>query len=122
MSGEDIRKFLVKLDVQQKDIAEKMGYSQQNFSSALKVKSVKTDFIENLCRVLGISIAQLYGEENPIVHMQDENITVQRTYIDDLRKDIADLKKDKERLLDIIENLAKKDIAHTSSVQYTAAK
>lgn len=99
-----------------------MGYSQQNFSSALKVKSVKTDFIENLCRVLGISIAQLYGEENPIVHMQDENITVQRTYIDDLRKDIADLKKDKERLLDIIENLAKKDIAHTSSVQYTAAK
>lgn len=62
MSGEDIRKKLIIMGVEQQKIAERMGLSKQNFSATLKTQNVKSGFIEELCKALDMSISDFYGE------------------------------------------------------------
>lgn len=73
MSGEDIRKKLVLMGVEQQKIAEKMGYSKQNFSATLKTQNVKSGFIEELCKALGMTIAEFYGEASSTPKADDLN-------------------------------------------------
>ena len=61
MSGEDIRKKLIIMGVEQQKIAERMGLSKQNFSATLKTQNVKSGFIEELCKALDMSISDFYG-------------------------------------------------------------
>lgn len=46
MTGEELRKKLSDLGVQQKDIADKLGLTRQNFSQMLAVKDVKSGLLE----------------------------------------------------------------------------
>lgn len=53
MSGEELKKVLIRNGYVLKDVAEMLGTSQQNFSQALKADDVKTGLLERICNVLG---------------------------------------------------------------------
>ena len=74
MSGEEIRKKLVMMGIQQQDLAEKLGTTKQNFSHMLKSPNVKSGFIEELCKLLGLSITEFYCEHPQPVKRQDEEM------------------------------------------------
>lgn len=75
MSGEELRKKLVLMGIEQQKIAEKMGYSKQNFSATLKTQNVKSGFIEELCKALGMSIADFYGEVSSTPKTEDPTLS-----------------------------------------------
>lgn len=61
MTGEELKTILVRNGLQQKDIAEKLEMSQQNFAASLKVRDIKTGFLEQICDVLNVPINFFYN-------------------------------------------------------------
>ena len=61
MTGEELRKKLLDMGVQQKELAEKLGMTRQNFNQGLKVADVKSGLLESICDILDITMADLYG-------------------------------------------------------------
>lgn len=61
MTGEELKTILVRNGLQQKDIAEKLEMSQQNFAASLKVRDIKTGFLEQICDVLNVPISFFYN-------------------------------------------------------------
>lgn len=61
MTGEELRKKLSDWGVQQKDIADKLGLTRQNFSQMLSVKDVKSGLLEKICSLLDMTMADMYG-------------------------------------------------------------
>lgn len=61
MTGEELKTILVRNGLQQKDIAEKLEMSQQNFAASLKVRDIKTVFLEQICDVLNVPISFFYN-------------------------------------------------------------
>lgn len=61
MNGEELKNKLRLTGINLTDIADKAGMSQANFSASLKVKDVKTGFIEKLCDVLSLDLSFFYG-------------------------------------------------------------
>ena len=61
MTGEALRKKLLDMGIQQKELADKLGMTRQNFSQALGAKDIKSGLLENICSVLGITMADMYG-------------------------------------------------------------
>ena len=61
MNGEELKNKLRMTGVNLVEIADMVGMSQANFSAALKVKDVKTGFIEKLCDVLSLDLSFFYG-------------------------------------------------------------
>ena len=59
MTGEELRKKLSDLGVQQKDIADKLGLTRQNFSQMLAVKDVKSGLLEKICSLLDMTMADM---------------------------------------------------------------
>lgn len=62
MSGEELKKVLIRNGYVLKDVAEMLGTSQQNFSQALKADDVKTGLLERICNVLQKKIDFFYAE------------------------------------------------------------
>lgn len=60
MTGEELKNILVRNGLQQKDIAEKLSMSQQNFGASLKVRDIKTGFLEQICDALNVSMDFFY--------------------------------------------------------------
>lgn len=60
MTGEELKNILVRNGLQQKDIAEKLAMSQQNFGASLKVRDIKTGFLEQICDALNVSMGFFY--------------------------------------------------------------
>lgn len=63
MNGIRIKTLLLEKGVQQKDIADKLGISKQNFSAALSSDDIRSSLIENIAAILGVSVASIYGED-----------------------------------------------------------
>lgn len=63
MNGIRIKTLLLEKGVQQKDIADKLGVSKQNFNAALSSDDIRSSLVENIAAILGVSIASMYGEE-----------------------------------------------------------
>lgn len=61
MTGQNLKNILTSNGLQQKEIADKLCMSQQNFAAALKVQDVKTGFLEQLCDVLCVNMAFFYA-------------------------------------------------------------
>lgn len=61
MTGQNLKNILAANGLQQKEIADKLCMSQQNFAAALKVQDVKTGFLEQLCDVLCVNMAFFYA-------------------------------------------------------------
>ena len=60
MTGEELKTILVRNGLQQKDIAEKLEMSQQNFAASLKVRDVKSGFLEQICDALNVPMNFFY--------------------------------------------------------------
>lgn len=61
MTGEDLKKKLAALGLQQKDIAKKLGKSHQNLSQMLTAADVRTGLIEELCDAFNLQPSYFYG-------------------------------------------------------------
>lgn len=60
MTGKQLKGILYTTGLQQIELAEKMGMSQQNFNKSLMVQDVKTGFLEKLCEVLNVKMSFFY--------------------------------------------------------------
>ena len=63
MTGKQLKGILYTTGLQQIELAEKMGMSQQNFNKALMVKDIKTGFLEKLCEVLNVKMSFFYPDD-----------------------------------------------------------
>lgn len=75
MTGEQLKKKLLDMGIQQKDMADKLGMTRQNFSQALGAKDIKTGLLENICSALDITIADMYGLSITLDEKAKENKT-----------------------------------------------
>ena len=75
MTGEQLKKKLLDMGIQQKDMADKLGMTRQNFSHALGAKDIKTGLLENICSALDITIADMYGLSITLDEKAKENKT-----------------------------------------------
>ena len=75
MSGEDLKKLLIRNGYVLKDVAEMLGTSQQNFSQSLKADDVKTGLIERICHVLGKQIDFIYADTEYAPKMMTASIS-----------------------------------------------
>lgn len=60
MTGNELKNILVNSGFQQKDIAEKLQMSQQNFAASLKVRDIKSGFLEQICDSLNVTMDFFY--------------------------------------------------------------
>ena len=63
MTGKQLKGILYTTGLQQIELAEKMGMSQQNFNKSLMVQDVKTGFLEKLCEVLNVKMSFFYPDD-----------------------------------------------------------
>lgn len=113
MTGEQLKLKLAEFHVTQAELREKLGMKQQNFSAALTVKDVKTGFIESICKVLGKSIAEFYGETTS--KASEDNPT--------LKEALHTISSQQQTIRLLSELLAKGgDTAPSTSAPYSAAK
>lgn len=63
MTGKQLKGILYTTGLQQIELAEKMGMSQQNFNKSLMVQDVKTGFLERLCEVLDVKMSFFYPDD-----------------------------------------------------------
>ena len=99
MTGEEIRLKLLQMGIQQQDLAEKLGMSKQNFSAALKVKSVESDFIASLGERLGLSIGEFYSEHpQPVQKPVEEMVSLPKSVIQSMTDTISSQQRTIEEL------------------------
>lgn len=60
MTGNELKNILANSGFQQKDIAEKLQMSQQNFAASLKVRDIKSGFLEQICDSLNVTMEFFY--------------------------------------------------------------
>jgi DNA-binding Xre family transcriptional regulator len=60
MTGEELKHILAVSGVSQTDIAKNFGVSQQNISSQLRTKDVRTKFLEQLCDMMHVTVDYFY--------------------------------------------------------------
>ena len=60
MTGNELKNILANSGFQQKDIAEKLQMSQQNFAASLKVRDIKSGFLEQICDSLNVTMDFFY--------------------------------------------------------------
>lgn len=60
MTGEELKHVLTIAGVSQTDVARNFGVSQQNISSQLRTKDVRTKFLEQLCDMMHVTIDYFY--------------------------------------------------------------
>ena len=114
MTGKELQLKIKKSGRTQKDIAEEMGMDPTQWTPILKQKDVKSGIIESVAQILGLSMAQMYGETEGDSISADHNSTSFKgaTTCDPRLLDIIqtrDKQLDKaqdqiDRLLTIIEN------------------
>lgn len=90
MSGQELREILTSKGYLLKDVAEKLGLTQPNFSQFLKVQDVKSGTLENICDKLGVKMDFFYGgtrfapqfEQRPLENsLSDEYTKEQVAYL-----------------------------------------
>ena len=62
MTGEELKKKLLSVGLQQKDVAQKLGKSQQNVSQMMTAADVRTGLIEELCKAFDLPPSLFYGD------------------------------------------------------------
>lgn len=60
MDGQKLRKILISKGFLLKDVANKLGLTQPNFSQIVKAQDVKTGTLENICDALGVKMDFFY--------------------------------------------------------------
>ena len=94
MSGEELKAKLSSYGVNFTQLAKNLGYeSDQHLHSKLKASDVKSGLIEDISKILGKSISELYGEDltisksaQAIIEKQTKTIDSQQKTIDRLTK------------------------------------
>lgn len=60
MDGQKLRKILISKGFLLKDVANKLGLTQPNFSQIVKAQDVKSGTLENICDALGVKMDFFY--------------------------------------------------------------
>lgn len=100
MTGEQLRLKLIEMGIQQKDLAGKMGMTKQNFSAMMKVADVKSGIIENICKILGCTIADFYSG-NPAMSapaIEKDDVTIPRSVLSQMSETIKNQQQTIDRL------------------------
>lgn len=78
MDGKVLKKILISKGFLLKDVANKLGLTQPNFSQIVKAQDVKSGTLENICDALGVKMDFFYEgtrfapliQEKPSVHSE----------------------------------------------------
>ena len=113
MTGQEVKQILISRGVKIVDLAEKMGESQQNLSSLLKVQDIKTGTLERIAEASCIPLQDFFGISPFNIANGDGNTQVAGN-VNNVNAEISKLidsinKKDEQidRLLSIIESMSK---------------
>lgn len=105
MTGEELKTILVRNGLQQKDIAEKLEMSQQNFAASLKVRDIKTGFLEQICDVLNVPISFFYNGTNYGYSLSGEhkdNVTTLTETVATLTRELETSQQQKSDLIRVV--------------------
>ena len=61
MTGEAVKQILYLKGIKITELAERLGISQQNMSSQLTVKDIKTGTLERIAEASGVPLSEFYG-------------------------------------------------------------
>lgn len=105
MTGEELKTILVRNGLQQKDIAEKLEMSQQNFAASLKVRDIKTGFLEQICDVLNVPINFFYNGTNygySLSGKHKDNVTTLTETVATLTRELETSQQQKSDLIGVV--------------------
>ena len=113
MSGNELKKILLKQGITITDLAKKLGVTQPSVRQALQVQDIKTGFLEKLCDILGVPMSFFYKEErNDFLYRDYEDAKRYRVMYDEerckcieLSSRLEGLKTAYDKLLDRVDNL-----------------
>lgn len=89
MSGEELKLKLSSYGVNLSQLANSLGYdTDQRLHSNLKAADVKSGLIERIAKVLGKSISEIYGENQPYTHSSQSIVEKQTKIIESQQKTI----------------------------------
>lgn len=63
MTGEELKEILKENNIQQSDIAEKLGISRQALNSKFNAKDISIGFIKEICKAVNISVYKIIKDE-----------------------------------------------------------
>lgn len=100
------------------DLYKKQNYTQESFSKAIGMtkngfikminnKSMKTDVLEKISKILGVSIIKFF-EESPTTYLSEPEINYNGNEIDKLQKRLIELYSENKQLM--LENSNLKEI------------
>lgn len=75
MTGIELKAILMTNGYTQGDIADRIGESQQNFSSALRSDNLKSGLLERVAEAMGVTVGFLYGEGSQVANASGNNST-----------------------------------------------
>lgn len=119
MEGTRLKKLMKYHGISNNDMADKLGMTPQNLSFLLSRDDIRTGLLEQMCDIMGISPAELYGGANlpPVTVTDSKQIAINNSQVnsDKLIEEIAAQRRITEkaqqqidRLLAIIEQLSNK--------------
>lgn len=73
MDGQRLRKILISKGFLLKDVANKLGLTQPNFSQIVKAQDVKSGTLENICDALGVKMDFFYEGTRFAPQIQEES-------------------------------------------------
>ena len=101
MTGEKLREILLAKGFVLKDIAVRLGTSQQNFIQVMKAQDVKTGLVEKLCKILDLSISDFYQDiitTNMQVTAKEGDILIPRSVLSQMSETIKNQQQTIDRL------------------------
>ena len=96
MNGKIFLKKLKEMGVTQTQVAEWLGVTKQSVSALKHTETVRTSTIETIAKALGISVAELF---------EDEDTEARNAELRNLRQEVAMLKEELKRKDQTIERL-----------------
>ena len=119
MNGQTLKRLMKYNGFTNNDMAQRLGTTAQNLSALLAKDDVRTSLMEQMCEIMGVSPAELYGGASlpPVTVTDSEQIAINNSQVnsDKLIEEIAAQRRITEkaqqqidRLLAIIEQLSNK--------------
>lgn len=115
MTGKELKGKVYANDLTQKELAIKLGCSQQSLVSIFKAKDVKSGTIEKIAEIMNVPVSFLYGEDMANI-TSDEHISKMNgspamatriEFLERLLEEKDKMIKEKERTIQILLNKQK---------------
>lgn len=91
MSGKELKEKLKETGISQAEIARRLGVIPETIGQALTAKDIKTGFLEDLCRILGVDMSFFYDIKTSTsseTFTRDEEVARLREEVARLREEL----------------------------------